>query len=74
MKSPPADCSFEIPLLLLVLNGFIVCPFDCQELTVPMNLPLDTQISSLFYLHALAFILDKFKMPDLQKQGTFNPL
>lgn len=28
MKSPPAECSFKIPLLLLVLNGFIVCLFD----------------------------------------------
>lgn len=64
----------KIPLLLLVWNGFIICPADCQELTVLMNLALGPQISSLFYLHAQTFNLANRPHPALCNVQTFSSL
>lgn len=41
MKSPPAGCPSEIPLLLPGLNGFVVYPFDHQQLTAESSTYID---------------------------------
>lgn len=57
MKSPPADCSFESPCLLPLLNGFIVHLFDCSN---PLCLWSNTWHFSSYLFPSLLFTFLSF--------------